>query len=202
LAKLLLVRHGRTRLYQSDRFWGSTDIPLSDLGIKQAELLRDRLASEKITAVYSSGLSRTKVAAEIIAAPHRKKVTAVPELNECNFGYVEGLTFGEIQQQYPDLAEVLLGFDIDTQFPGGESFSELDDRVRKFLPVLEEYTVKDTVLIVGHGGTLPLFVCRLLGIPIKLWRQFRITQGSLSIIEMYREGSYLTLLNDTSHLAE
>ena len=56
MAKLLLVRHGRTRLYQSDRFWGSTDIPLSDLGIKQAELLRDRLASEKITAVYSLSL--------------------------------------------------------------------------------------------------------------------------------------------------
>ncbi len=200
MAKLLLVRHGRTRLYQSDRFWGSTDIALSDLGVKQAELVRDRLAGEKISAVFSSALSRTRVSAEIIAAPHRKKVTCVTELNECNFGFVEGLTFNEIQQKYPDLAEVLLGYDTDTQFPGGESFGDLNKRVQTFLPALEEYTVKDTVLIVGHGGTLPLFVCHLLGIPINKWRQFRITQGSLSIIETYREGSFLTLLNDTSHL--
>ena len=197
MAKLLLVRHGRTRLYQSDRFWGSTDIPLSDLGVRQAERLR-----ENISAVFSSQLSRTKVTAEIIAAPHEKKVTALPELNECNFGFAEGLTFSEIEKQYPDLAEVLLGYDIDTQFPGGESFSEVNERVSKFLPILGEYTVKETVLIVGHGGTLPLFVCHLLGIPIKHWRQFRITQASLSIMELYREGSFLTLLNETRHLTE
>ena len=51
MARLLLVRHGQTKLHRADRFWGSTDVALSDTGIKQSEKLHDRLAKEKISAV-------------------------------------------------------------------------------------------------------------------------------------------------------
>jgi alpha-ribazole phosphatase len=200
MARLLLVRHGTTKLHAPDRFWGSTDIALSDAGIRQAEKLRDRLKDEKITAVFSSALSRARVTAEVIAAAADLKVTTDASLDECNFGYVEGLTFTEINKKYPDLAEVLLGFDIDTRFPGGESFGEFDARVRQFLPNLDKFKTRDTVAIVAHGGSLPLLVCHLLGLPIKTWRQLRITQGSLSIVETFNRGAVLTLLNDTSHL--
>ena len=200
MAKLLLVRHGITKLYQADRFWGSIDVTLSDAGIRQAENLRDRLKKEEIKAAYSSTLSRTRLTAEIIASARKLKVTPAPELNECNFGYVEGLTFAEINQQYPDLAEVLLGFDIDTRFPGGESFAEFDKRVQGFLPHLKDHKTAETVLIVAHGGSLPLIVCHLLGLPITLWRQLRINQASLSIMETYPQGAVLNLLNDTCHL--
>ncbi|MCJ7605341.1 MAG: histidine phosphatase family protein [Dehalococcoidales bacterium] len=200
MAKLLLVRHGTTKLHQADRFWGSTDVALSDVGIRQAEKLRDRLKKEKLKTVYSSTLSRARLTAEIIASAYNLKVTPAPELNECNFGYVEGLTFAEINKQYPDLAEVLLGFDIDTKFPGGESFAEFDKRVQGFLPRLKDHKSRDTILIVAHGGSLPLIVCHLLGLPITLWRQLRISQASLSIMETYPQGAVLNLLNDTCHL--
>ena len=201
MARLLLVRHGTTKLHAPDRFWGSTDVALSDAGIRQAEKIRDRLQQEPVKAVYSSALSRARVTAEVIAAAVNLKVNEDASLNECNFGFVEGLTFSEISKQYPDLAEVLLGFDIDTKFPGGESLAEFDARVRQFLPALEDFKPKDTVLIVAHGGTLPLLVCHLLDLPVKAWRQLRMAQGSLSIVETFPQGAVLTLLNDTSHLA-
>lgn len=202
MAKLLIVRHGTTKLHAADRFWGSTDVALSDAGIAQAEQLRDRLKNEKIHYVYSSALSRTKLTAEIIASVHDLPVTAVPEMNECNFGYCEGLTFVEINKQYPKLADVLLGFDFETRFPGGESFNEFDARVQQFLPVLNKHKTKETVLVVAHGGSLQIAICRLLGLDIRFWRQLRLNRGSLSIVETYPPGSVLSLLNDTCHLTE
>lgn len=199
MARLLLIRHGKTKLHQADRFWGSTDIPLSNTGIRQAEQLRDRLATEKIHAVYSSTLSRARATAEIIASRHHLKITACEELNECNFGYIEGLTFPEIQRLHPALAEELLNRKM-VAFPGGESLEDLDKRVRSFLDRLNEHKEKDTILIVAHGGPLRLIICNLLGLELKHWQQIRIDLASLSIVETYSRGAILNLLNDTSHL--
>ena len=200
MAKLLLVRHGRTRLHQADRFWGSTDIPLGDEGIHQAELLRDRLAGEKIDVVYSSDLGRTRQTAEIVAAPREIPIQIEPAINECNFGFMEGLTYSEIIKQNPDLNDVLMGNNVDKKFPGGESLSEFDTRVKRFIPRLNDHKQKETILVVAHGGSIPLLLCHLIGIPVRHWRQLRISQASLSIVDTYPEISILSLLNDTSHL--
>lgn len=199
MARLLLVRHGTTKLHRTDRFWGSTDIDLSDAGIKQAEQLRDRLAKAKINAVYTSLLSRARSTADIIIASRKTNVTPCKELNECNFGYIEGLTFDEIQRLHPELAEDLLNWKT-VSFPGGESLEELDTRVCSFLEKLDISREKDTILIVAHGGPLRLIICNLLGMGLEYWLQFGIEHASLSIIETHPQGNVLTLLNDTAHL--
>lgn len=199
MSKLLLVRHGQTKLHKADRFWGSTDVTLSDIGIKQAEQLRERLAREKITAVYTSTLSRARSTAETIASRHKTKITACEELRECNFGYIEGLTFGEIQRLHPELAEELLNWKT-VAFPGGESLEDLDKRVVSFLDRLNKHKEKETVLVVAHGGPLRLIICHLLGLGPEHWLQLRVELASLSIVETYPQGAILTLLNDTAHL--
>ncbi|MBA7666788.1 Phosphoserine phosphatase 1 [subsurface metagenome] len=199
MAKILLVRHAQTKLHQADRFWGSTDIALSDIGIRQSEQLRDRLAEEKISAVYTSTLSRARTTADIIVAKRKINTTASDELNECNFGYIEGMTFDEIQRLYPELAAELLDWKT-VAFPGGESLEDLDKRVLSFMDRLTGHKEKETVLIVSHGGPLRLLICHLLGLGLEHWLRFRVEHASLSIVETYKQGNVLTLLNDTSHL--
>jgi alpha-ribazole phosphatase len=200
LTRLILVRHGITKLHHDQRFWGKTDVELSEAGIKQSEQLRDRLVREKINIIYSSALKRACTTAEIIASRHSLNVEICEELDECNFGYVEGLTFAEIQNLHPDLAKALNGFDTVVQFPGGESFNDLDGRVRKFLKRLPEQVDKNTIVIVAHGGTLLLIICHLLGIDVKHWRKMRLEPGSISVMDIYPEGVILSSLNDVSHL--
>ena len=201
MSRLLLIRHGRTKLHKDDRFWGKTDIPLSNIGIKQAGQLRARLASEKITAVYSSTLSRARFTAEIIASGRKLDVKAFDELCECNFGYVEGLTYPEIKRLYPVLAEELNERKAVT-FPGGESLDQLNKRVMTFLKRLEKHKPQDTVAVVAHGGPIRLIICDLLGLEQKHWQQLRIDLASLSIVDTYPGTSILSLLNDTSHLKQ
>ena len=69
--RLYLVRHGATQLTAEDRFSGAIGVDLSVEGRAQAERLAERLATEPISAVYASPLSRTVETATILATPHR-----------------------------------------------------------------------------------------------------------------------------------
>ena len=200
MSRLILVRHGNTKLNSGKRFWGKTDVELSDKGIQEAEKLRDRLAKEKINAIYASNLSRARLTAEIIASKRKLNVTTRAELNEINFGFLEGLTFEEIGKLHPEMAEVLSNWSVKPKFPGGESLDDLNNRVQKFLIRLQKHKPEETILIVSHAGTLRLLICNLLAIGLEHWRHIRLDLASLSIMETYPEGAVLSLLNDVSHL--
>ena len=200
MSRLLLVRHGDTELNSRERYWGLSDIELSEAGLRQAERLRDRLATEKISAVYSSQLQRALLTAEVIVSRHQLGVTVCNELQETNFGRVEGLTFAEISRLYPELTEQWVNWSLQLRFPGGDSVSEVSQRVSEFMRRLEGHAPEEMVLVVAHAGTLRMLVCQLLELELKRWRQIRIDLASLSIVETYPQGAVLTLLNDVSHL--
>ena len=200
MSRLLLVRHGETELNSSERFWGRTDVALSAAGLRQVEQLRDRLAAEKIDVTYSSNMRRASLTAETIASKHKLEVTICPELREIDFGQLEGLTFDEICQLHPEIAELWTNWDMQIKFPGGESVDELDTRVSKFLDRLKKHAPEETILVVAHSAPLRLLICHLLGIELWHWRQFRLSLASLSIVGTYPQGAILTLLNDVGHL--
>jgi len=200
LSKLLLVRHGDTKLNSAERFWGQTDVELSAAGMRQAERLRDRLATQKIDAIYTSNLSRASMTTKIIASSHQLAIITCAELREISFGKLEGLAFKEISQLYPKVTEEWSNWSLTLKFPGGESVDELNNRVSKFLDRLEKHTSEETILIVAHSAPLRLLVCHLLRIGLQHWRQIRLDLASLSILETYPQGAILSLLNDVSHL--
>ncbi len=200
MSRLLLVRHGDTELNSAERYWGRSDVKLSAAGLRQAEKLRDRLAVEKIDAVYSSDMERSLVTAEIIASSHQLAVITCAELREVNFGQLEGLTFGEISRLYPEVAKLWAERSPKLKYPGGESLVKFNNRVSKFLSRLDKHTVGETILIVAHAGVLRTLVCQLLGIDLRRRWQIRLDLASLSILETHQQGAILNLLNDVSHL--
>ena len=200
MTRLLLVRHGEVESDKLGRYWGHTDIPLSAEGIRQAKMLRQRLADEKITAVYSSDLRRTLDTAATIAAPHRVSVVRCLDLREINFGRCEGMTFDEIKSYHPEAERVWAGVDLELSFPGGESLGDLLRRIDRFVERLWKDGPRETVLVVGHGGSLRMLVCRMTGYDPSHWWRIRIDKASLTVSESYPEGTVLSLLNDVCHL--
>jgi len=184
------------------RYRGRSDVALSDIGIRQAELLHDRLNTEKIDFIYSSDLKRALVTAQIIADMHNLEVTVCQELGEIDFGRLEGLTFDEISRLFPEVARRWMERDPGLIYPGGESLAELDKRVHRFRSRLEGHSEEEAILIVAHSGVLRTLLCQILGMePWHRW-QIRLDLASLTIIETYRRDAILTLLNDVSHLTE
>lgn len=198
MVKLLLVRHGETEWNKTGRYQGHSDVELSAIGLWQAERLRDRLAGQRIDAVYSSDLKRASHTAQIITSQHNLAVMPGKELREINFGELEGMTYDEIQLHYPNWS----GISSDVSIPGGESLSQLAFRIELFVPRLTEHSGDKTVLVVAHGGALRVLVCILLGIGIEHWRQIRLDGASLTIMEGYPDRVVLSLLNDTCHLED
>lgn len=200
MTRLLLVRHGETKLNSSQRYWGRTDVALSTVGLGQAERLRDRLATEKIDITYSSDLKRAWLTAETIVSRHKMKIITCPELREIDFGQLEGLTFDQVSQLYPEVSRLWLERSPKLKYPGGESLRQLNDRVNNFMHRLEKHGEEETILIVAHSGVLRTLACQLLGAAARHRWQIRLDLASLTIVETYLQEAILTLLNDVSHL--
>ena len=198
--RLILIRHGKTATDNPEKCHGFTDIDLSEEGYRQADKLAVRFKDEKIDAVYSSTLKRGAATAAIIAASHNIQITGASELNEVNFGEIEGITFEEACGLYPDVTELWRCGSTKLCFPAGETFSEFSTRVNSFLKRLEGHGDEDTIMIVGHGGPYKVLLCSLLGLPLDHYWQFRFGMASVSIIDIYPNGAILEKLSDTAHL--
>ena len=193
---LIMVRHGDTGADSVKKYWGRSDVELNATGLEQAEGLHKRLLSEKIDAIYASTRKRAYVTAEIIASGRELNITRCAELDEVNFGEIEGLTYDEICRLYPEVTKLWANWSLELSFPGGESFDQFNSRVAKFLERLKRHAPEETVLIVGHGGPFRLMVCHLLGLGLEHWWQCYFDLASVSIVETYPQGAILNLLND------
>jgi alpha-ribazole phosphatase len=200
LTRVFLVRHGESEFNNTRRFAGHVDIGLTETGLHQVEKLRDRLAGEKIDTVYSSDLKRARITAETVISGRDLRITECPELREISYGEVEGLTFTEIRDKYPVLADQIHRSDLSLAFPGGESFPDFIRRVESFKTRLFNHADSESVLVVAHGGPLRTLLLSLMGISQECWWQLRIDNASLSILDIYLpiDSDLKTVINSTN----
>ena len=95
MSRLLLIRHAKARFQTGDRFWGSTDIELSEEGVVQAGQLRQKLAAEKqIDTAAISGTGRGGRVTKFSEKPELDKPVSIGilALNGRAFGYLEKLS--------------------------------------------------------------------------------------------------------------
>ena len=199
--RLYLVRHGATQLTAEDRFSGAIGVDLSVEGRAQAERLAERLASEPISAVYASPLSRTVETATILATPHRLPVVQREGLREISHGRWEGMSRHDVETQF---AAEYASWDADpfTFAPdGGESGVQV---LARALPVIREIVVThvgQNVLVVSHKATLRLLLSSLLGFDERGYRD-RLDQSPacLNVVDFKDPvRARLMLFNDVSH---
>ncbi|MFC1920669.1 histidine phosphatase family protein [Chloroflexota bacterium] len=202
MSRLLLVRHGITETNATRRFTGHSDVDLNAEGYRQVEQLGERLKEAKLDVVYSSDLKRTLETAKAIINGHELEIIPCPDLRELNYGDVEGLTYKEINNQYPELGRFIAEVHPEMSFPGGECFKDLIDRAGKFLEIIDNHSEDQTILVVTHGGMLRTLTFLLLGLEQSHWSSFRFDNASLSIIDTYPRRTIISLLNDTSHLSK
>jgi probable phosphoglycerate mutase len=197
---LILVRHGETEWNAQRRYQGQTDVPLSELGRRQAECVADRLVGQTIDAVYASDLQRAWETAQIIAAKSGLQVMPEPRLRELKFGVLEGLTFDEAQEQYPEMINAWLE-DFNRPPEGGETIELFNSRVVSLLNDLKAKHDEQTVLLVAHGGPLSEVLRVVLGLSREKRWYLEMENASLSEVLIAEDYVSLKRLNDTCHLA-
>jgi broad specificity phosphatase PhoE len=127
LRQILLVRHGETDGGSSTRYFGSTDVELSDEGRAHMRQVALRLASRRVDLWLASNLRRSWGAAAIVSRGARVRIE--PDLREIHFGRWEGLTQEEIAARDPVLYQDWQGGSEGFEFPGGEARAAFRARV-------------------------------------------------------------------------
>jgi probable phosphoglycerate mutase len=195
---LLLARHGQSVANASRRFQGSQDVPLSDLGRRQATALGAALRGGRLTHVYSSPMERARLTAGAVVAAVGVPLTLVDDLRELSLGEWEGCTVDEIRARPGDPYARWVRDPVQHVPPGGEPLLAVQERaLRAVEAIAAAHPDADDVLVVSHGGLISAFLAHWLGMPLaSIWR-LTVGNGSLSRVAPPRVLS----LNETAHLS-
>lgn len=186
------VRHGITEWNQLGKIQGITDIPLSPEGIKQAQLLADRLASEGAPwkGILCSDLQRALRTGEIIAERLGIPLIKDKRLRERSFGEAEGTTEAERLSRW--------GTEWRRLVPDQESDEMIKARGHEFVNELTEKHAGEEWLVVTHGS----FLARMLRSLCTDLEDTHLLNMSLTVLEKQPEGWKPHLHNCTAHLAD
>jgi probable phosphoglycerate mutase len=201
--RLILVRHAESNVTVSGVVGGElTCTGLSDLGFRQAERLRERLAREGTTAdvLLSSPLPRARQTAEVIAPVLGAPIELVPELEEHRPGEADGCPFVDFPERFG-----LFDFRVepDRPFaPGGESLREFHDRVEALLGRIEIDYEGSSVVAVCHGGVIDVAFRYYLSIGISDAFDLWTLNTSMTEFVIGKSGGrpQLRRYNDAAHL--
>ena len=153
------IRHGETSWNAEGRLQGTLDIPLNELGRRQAAkaggILGDLFARDgrqkHDLAYVASPLGRARTTMEFV-----REVLGLPadqyalddRLREIGYGRWEGSTLAEMRAQDPDLYARRQTEKWTMSPPGGETYAAVQVRMQDWYDSLKSDTVA-----VAHGGT-------------------------------------------------
>ncbi len=196
--RLMLARHGETTWNQDGRYQGHSDPPLSARGEVQAQALAGRFAASDEISIVASPLMRAQATAHIIATRLNLPVTTDHRLMELAYGEWEGLQQATVKQKWPELLRQWKRNPDQVTFPGGESLSDMQQRVQSFL----EHTAgqSGTVLAIAHDGVARMAVLEALGQPLSAFRNIRIENASMTTFTLEDGKCVIEDMNDVTHL--
>ena len=193
--RVILVRHTEPEASARGRCYGRLDIDLSDEGRRHADALGTALASFGVRAVLSSPLRRARETARLIGARLRLEPRVHPDLAEIDFGELEGRAYEEIAVSDPSLYRAWMERPTAVRFPGGESYSDLRERVLAALAEIRAEHPDSVVTLVAHGGVIRVILASALALPDD--EIFRLAQdyGGISIVEWDGEIARVQMVN-------
>jgi probable phosphoglycerate mutase len=153
------IRHGETSWNAEGRLQGAQDVPLNDLGRKQAAHAGNILAGlfardgrdNSSLAFVASPLTRARATMELVRGQLKLPLAGYAlddRLREIGYGQWEGSTLPEMQVADPDLFARRQAEKWTMSPPGGESYVAVQVRMQDWYASLQTDTVA-----VAHGGT-------------------------------------------------
>jgi len=168
---VLLWRHGRPAHNATLRLQGQIDIPLDDVGERQARTAAAALvATTKPAAIVVSDLGRAATTAGFLAELTGLEPIIDPRVRERSFGVWEGLTGEQISAGWAtEYAAWRSGGEPENV--GAESRADVAARMLEAITEHAEGLDKDdTLVVVSHGAAITLAITALLGLDIAGWR--------------------------------
>jgi len=177
------VRHAPVTTH-GGRLYGQTDVPANTQDLPVFEGLAEKLPKDALW--VTSHLQRTHQTANAIADAGGYPV-AEPlieaDFAEQSFGDWQGLTYAEVAAERADRDHPFWIASADYAVPGGESFSQVMDRVTRAVQRLSKCYVGRDIVSVAHGGSIRAALGHALGISPAQALSFAIDNCSITRID-------------------
>ena len=147
--RIYVARHGQTEWNALNKTCGTTDVPLTELGLQQAEELADKCENLGIDLIISSTLIRAQQTAAAVSRRIGVPVQTDSRIVEQNYGIYEGM-----DRKTPGFLANKRHFAV--RYPGGESMMDVAHRIYGLLEDVKREHEGKSVLLVCHGGVLRL----------------------------------------------
>lgn len=203
MTKLYFTRHGQTQWNLEGKMQGHQDSALTELGIKQAIWLGEKLETEHIDIIISSSSGRAYHTAEIICGNRDIEIIKRDDLKEIHLGEWEGLHHTEVEEKYSEQHHNFWKAPHLYEPHGGETYQEFMDRVTEAVKEIVHTYEGKNILLVGHAVVMKSILAYIGDKQIKdIWSGAFMHSTCLSIAEFKEEGIELVLEGDTSHYKE
>jgi 2,3-bisphosphoglycerate-dependent phosphoglycerate mutase len=159
MAFLTLVRHGQSVYNLENRFTGSLDVELTEVGKEEALRAGHKLKGYHYDAAYTSMLKRAQESLEIILKEIDQTKIAVTKnsaLDERMYGSLQGLNKFDTVKEYGAAQVELWRRSYAVRPPDGESLEDTYKRTVPYykLEIEPKLKSKENILIVAHGNSL------------------------------------------------
>jgi broad specificity phosphatase PhoE len=180
-AAIWLARHGETDDNREPlRIQGHRDVGLNGTGRAQAERLARRVAgcNVQVASLHASHLIRALDTARIVGDEVGLQPQIDRRLAESHRGEWEGRRWEDVAAEDPRGYAAWRAAGPDFRFPGGESLAEHSERVEQALDEIRDGG-RLPALVVCHGGTIRVALCRAAGLGLEAFHDFEVPNGSL-----------------------
>ena len=195
LPVIYVARHGETAWSLSGQHTGTTDLPLTERGERNARSLGERLKGLTFAKVLTSPLQRAMQTCTLTGFAREAEID--PDLVEWNYGEYEGRRTAEIRAERPDWLVFRDGC------PGGESPQQIGARADRVVNRLRG--AEGDVLLFSSGHFLRVLAARWLGLDPGYARYFLLSTASLGALAFDHHDisePVIRLWNDTHHVTD
>jgi probable phosphoglycerate mutase len=204
--RILAIRHGETPWNVDTRIQGQLDIGLNDTGQWQAQRVGLALRDEPMAAIYSSDLKRAFDTAQAIAQHNALtrdlSVVGHAGLRERHFGHLQGQTWAEIEQGWPEDAKLWRGRAPHWSPVGGESLTVLRERIQSCVNELASQHLGEQIVLVAHGGVMDALYRLATNQTIEAPRTWHLGNAAINRLLWTPQGLSLVGWGDVSHFDE
>lgn len=201
MTNIYLARHGETEYNRCNQIQGrGIDASLNDTGRRQAQSIAQYLQDVVLHRVFSSSLKRSRETADVIASARGLQVQSYEDLDEMNFGILEGRPISDIEDELVNLHETWKSGNVDHATEKGESPATVLRRADTQMSNLIREHRDSNLLFVLHGRLLRILLSNWLQYGLQNMHQVPHANGALYHLQWDGEGYEHVYLNKTEHL--
>jgi len=201
MTKLILVGHGHVEGISPERFRGRAELPLTELGRHEAELTAARIAASwRPAAIYTSPMSRCIDTGAAIGKPLGLSASAMPGLNDIDYGDWQGLTADEARARWPDELDTWYRHSDWAAIPRGETLQQVLTRAVAALREVIRNHPDDTIVLVAHDSVNRVLLLHALELPLSRYWRFKQNPCCINELDLSADGFVILGINQTDHL--